>query len=123
MESLVEQRGSPRVSVNIPAKLICAIDRFFLTQVVSLNENGFLCVCKKSIPLQTKVKVILLLPGGSADRTQSLPLTGEGLVVREHLREEEGETRYAVAVKFTEMVALEVDRLKIFMTEFYSFNA
>ena len=122
MESLVEQRSSPRISVNIPAKLICAIDRFFLTQVVSLNENGFLCICKKSIPLQTKVKVILLLPGCSAERSKSLPLSGEGVVVREHLREEEGETRYAAAIKFTEMTATELDRLKNFMTEFYSFN-
>lgn len=122
MESLVEQRSSPRVSVNIPAKLVSSIDRYFMVQIESLNENGFLCVSKKSLPLQTRVKLVILLPKQGTETDKSLPVHGLGVVVREHLREESGETRYAVAIKFSDLGAEETTHLKQFISIFYSLN-
>lgn len=122
MESLVEQRSSPRVSVNIPAKLVSSIDRYFMVQIESLNESGFLCVSKKSLPLQTRVKFVILLPKQGTELDKSFPLNGLGVVVREHLREESGETRYAVAIKFSDLGAEETTLLKQFISIFYSLN-
>lgn len=122
MESLVEQRSSPRVSVNIPAKLVSSIDRYFMVQIESLNESGFLCVSKKSLPLQTRVRLMILLPRHGTESEKSFPLHGAGVVVREHLREESGETRYAVAIKFSDLGAEEMKFLKQFISIFYSLN-
>ena len=122
MESLVEQRSSPRVSVNIPAKLVSSIDRYFMVQIESLNENGFLCVSKKSLPLQTRIKLVILLPRQGTETEKSVPIHGMGIVVREHLREESGETRYAVAVKFSDLGVEETNRLMKFINTFYSIN-
>jgi hypothetical protein len=118
MEALVEQRASPRVSVNIPVKLIYSIDKIFLAQITSLNENGFLCVMKKTLPLQSKVKIYILLPYTGGENKQSSILFGEGNIVREHSVNEEN--KHALAIKFTDLLSEDMNRLKIFIEKFYS---
>lgn len=119
MEALIEQRSSPRVSVNIPVKLICSVDRIFLAQIVSLNESGFLCVMKKTLPLQTRLKIYMLLPSTESGSPQSMLLFCEGILVRE-LRSNDGINDHALAIKITDILAEDMNRLKSFILKFYS---
>ena len=123
MEIQSEQRISPRISVAIPVKLICSNETIFVAQIISLNEGGFLCSMKKSLPLQTPVKIIMLIPSINKDKErQSAVVTGEGVVVRENIKESlEGELGHSVAIQFTNLVSEDSDRLRDFI-QYYSKN-
>jgi len=121
MQIQSEQRASPRIQVTIPVKLICSNEKTFVAQINSLNEQGFLCSMKKSLPLQTPVRIIMLIPPTEEARPrQSAVVTGEGIVIRENIKENlEGDLGHAVAIQFTNLISDDSSRLKAFI-KYYS---
>jgi hypothetical protein len=117
MQTQTEQRSSPRVSVKIPVKLSTAVEAVCLGEIVSLNENGFLCSAGKSLQADTEVRLIMLIPSTTPDRErQSSVISGEGVVVRENILENtKGDLDHTVAVRFTRLAGEGPDLLKRFI--------
>ena len=96
-----DRRSSSRISVNIPVKLICSNDKIYLAEIISINEQGFLCLMKNSLPLQTNVSIIMLIPSIDKNESrQSCVVSAEGVVVRENIKETQGNLGHIVAVQF-----------------------
>lgn len=123
METTQDQRTGQRINVNIPVKIICSNEKSYLAQIINLNDGGFLCLMKKTLPPKTKVHLIMLLPSFQKQgHQQSKVIEGEGIIIRENLKEnEQGDIGHAVAVQFTVIQNEHMDSLKLFI-EYFSNN-
>ena len=95
-----ERRKHPRVKdENIAIKLSGdGVDT--ITQSLDVSASGIYCKVTKHIPLMTRVRILLTLPGKSPDSDPDT-MDVEGIVVREHPVIENGRVHhYDLAIFF-----------------------
>ncbi|EKD27474.1 MAG: hypothetical protein ACD_79C00709G0003 [uncultured bacterium] len=119
-----EKRSDSRIKIDLPVKLKCSDDLMFMAATVSINSAGFLCSVKKSLPFQSKVDIIILIPpfNEEVNKTSSV-FKCQGIVVRENITETlSGDLGHAVAVKFIDPAENDLKKLIEYLQYLSSIN-
>lgn len=100
-----ERRRFPRAATHIPIRFIqAAANGEYETRTYDLSGSGVACEVSCFLPLMAKLQLTLLLPAANHDRIPKR-IACEGAVVRvEPLPSApEGQTRFRVAIFFTDI--------------------
>jgi len=82
-----------------------------ITQSLDVSASGIYCKVKEHIPVMTKLKIVLALPGKESSPAPVL-LDIEGVVVREHPVIRDGKVQHHdVAIFFNNLTPKDRDRL------------
>jgi len=110
-----ERRRHPRISKRFPFKFKTQ-DFDIFAETINLCCNGVYCTVNNSIPLMTKLKVVLALPHGHKDDELDY-LECNGIVVR--VEKDKSETNMKsgnnVAIYFNDIGESEKARIKSFL--------
>lgn len=111
-----EKRRAPRAKAAIPLE-ICSDKDVFEVFTRDISMVGTYLTLDRFIPLNTKLKVTILLPGGGrGGETKPEKVTCCGIVVRNEEIEEAGErTRYGVAIHFTDFTREDKEKLAAYL--------
>lgn len=108
-----ERRKLPRTATQIPIRLVQSPQAAEIqTYSYNLSGSGVYCEVRQFLPLMSKVKLTLLLPG--EDRTKpAQPVTCDGAVVRVDPLQTtaEGGAIFRIAIFFTEITAANRERI------------
>jgi len=121
MTSSVERRRYPRVSGN-KVSLKVKTDTFdsTISQSLNISASGVCCKVSEELPMMSRVQIILMLPVvAKENRTKTVKIETDGVVVREHPVIEEGKIlHYDVAIFFDSLSAEERDLVKEYVSEY-----
>ena len=107
-----ERRQFPRIKdKNISVKLTSGEYDSTITQSLDVSASGIYCKVTERIPLMTKVQIVLSLPG-KTEKSASINMNLDGVVVREHPVKKDGHTEhYDVAIFFNTLMPRERDKI------------
>lgn len=92
---------------HIPVKLEVDGD-CIVSEVLGLTSTGFRCILERTIPLQSKVHITIILPRGSQKKTSDQKIDAEGLVTAmEYLPNEKNVIHYQTDISFLDLAASE----------------
>ena len=96
-----DRRSFPRIPDEALALKLNAGDFDTMTHTLNISASGIYCKIDKEIPIMSRVRLALMLPGKGEGEGPRKELNVEGVVVRQHPVIIEGETRhYDVAIFF-----------------------
>lgn len=78
-----ERRRFPRIPDESVSLRLDTGDFDTITHTLNISESGLYCKLDREIPLMSRVKLVLMVPGAHKDAKQR-SLEVEGVVVREH---------------------------------------
>ena len=113
----VERRSSPRVhDENVSLRL--KIDESdAITHTLNISASGVYCKVSKEIPLMSRVRLVLMLPGHTTTHESSKVVEVTGVVVREHPVIINGEIKhYDVAIFFDDLSAKDKETISRYVT-------
>lgn len=94
-----EKRKYPRIKDGNISLKVKSGDIDIITKSLDISASGIYCKVQKEVPVMSRIKSILILPGGAKVET-------DGVVVREHPVIEDGRiTHYDVAIFFDNISA------------------
>jgi len=83
-----ENRKYPRVKDEGISLKVKSGDVDIITKSLDISASGVYCKVEKEVPLMSRIKVMLVLPKNSIDKTldseRSFKIDTDGVVVREH---------------------------------------
>ena len=95
-----ERRRAPRIKIEELSLKLRAGDFDAVTHTLNLSASGLYCKVDRELPLMSRIKLMLMIPGASKD-TESKKLEVEGVVVRAHPVIIDGKVKhYDVAIFF-----------------------
>lgn len=110
--SMTERRGSTRVPARLSMEIILGADRAS-AESLNVSANGVYFASRSYIPLLTRLRVTLELPGDAGSTSR---VSCDGVVVRTEPENENPSTReYQIACYFTEISDGDRDRLESYI--------
>ena len=112
-----ERRRAPRVVRTIPVQIGHGADDL-AAESIDLSASGVYCRVARRVPVMTKVRVVLVLPGGSQG-PQPVRIACTGVVVRVESATPPGDNgpAYRLAIFFTDLTTTDRDCLAAFVDE------
>ena len=102
-----EKRKYPRIKDEGVSLKVKSGDINIITKTLDLSASGVYCKVEKEIPLLSRIRITLVIPGGaknSSSRRKNLTIATEGVVVREHPVIVDGKfMHYDVAIFFDQI--------------------
>ena len=102
-----EKRKYPRIKDEGVSLKVKSGDINIITKTLDLSASGVYCKVEKEIPLLSRIRITLVIPGGaknSSSRQKNLTIATEGVVVREHPVIVDGKfMHYDVAIFFDQI--------------------
>ena len=99
---MVERRQYPRVQKSLPLKLSDA-EFDVLTETKNISGNGVYCAIDKSLPVMTKLAIVLLVPVKKNRQKGIRKITCQGVVVRKEYVKDDGKHSYHVGIYFNDI--------------------
>lgn len=97
-----ERRAFPRIDDEEVSLKLQTSDFDTITHTLNVSASGIYCKIDREIPLMSRVRLVLMLPGASKDDKAALEVGG--VVVREHPVIIDGATKhYDVAIFFEDL--------------------
>ena len=104
-----EKRKYPRLKDEGISLKVKSGDVDIITKSLDISAAGVYCKVEKEIPLMSRIKIILIVPGtkkGPSDEPQTVKIETDGVVVREHPVILQGKiVHYDVAIFFDNISA------------------
>lgn len=105
-----ERRRSPRVEDGALSIRLKLGDYDNVTHTLNLSTSGIYCKVDKEIPLMSKVRLMLMIPGAPKEEKGPLSIEVDGVVVREHPVIINGEVKhYDCAIFFDSLPARDAE--------------
>lgn len=79
-----ERRRFPRIHDEGLSLKLNTGDFDTMTHTMDISASGIYCKIGREIPLMSRVKLAIMIPGAGKDEKTSSPLEVDGVVVREH---------------------------------------
>ena len=99
-----ERRRAPRIKDEGLSLKLNAGDFDTVTHTLNVSASGIYCKIPKEIPLMSRVKIVLMIPGMSKEDKMVHSMTVDGIVVREHPVIIDGEVKhYDIAIFFEDL--------------------
>jgi len=111
-----ERRQFPRLSNNIPIKLVKE-DGDIVTETANISRSGIYCKVDTFLEPMTKLKISLLIPMRKNGRNTTKKVTCEGAVVRTEQIPGEVEA-YNVAIFFQDISKRDADHIADYVDSF-----
>ena len=96
-----ERRRAPRIKIEELSLKLHAGDFDTVTHTLNISSSGLYCKVDRELPLMSRVKLMLMIPGQSNNNAESKGIEVEGVVVRAHPVIIDGKVQhYDVAIFF-----------------------
>jgi hypothetical protein len=99
---MIERRQYPRVLKAIPLKLSDA-EFDVLTETKNISGSGVYCSIDKSLPVMSKLAIVLLVPIHKNKQKVIKKITCQGIVVRKEYVKDNGKHSYHVGIFFNDI--------------------
>jgi hypothetical protein len=100
---MIERRRGIRAKHHIPLKLAdSAFD--VITETVDISSSGVYCMVTRSLPLMSKIEVVLLIPGKDLE-SPTKKIKCKGVIVRSEptIVKDSDKAHYNIAIFFTDV--------------------
>lgn len=99
-----ERRSYPRLRDEALGVRLSFDESCLVTHTVNISASGIYCKVGKEIPLMSRLKLLLMLPGDTDAQSEKSGMEINGVVVREHPVIIDGEVKhYDVAIFFEDL--------------------
>ena len=99
---MAEKRRYPRIAKSLPIKLSDA-EYDIVTDTKNVSANGAFCAVSKSLPVMTKLSIVILIPVKRNKTKTVRKINCSGVVVRgEHVKDN-GKFPYSIGIYFNEI--------------------
>lgn len=113
-----EKRQCPRVVKVLPIKL-SDNDFDILTETTNISASGTYFPLGKPLELMTKLKVVLLVPITTRNKTKTIQkITCSGVIVRCEIAGEDTKYPYRAAMYFSDLTDRDRKTLRLFVNPF-----
>lgn len=101
---MIERRKHPRAPKTIPLKISDA-EFDIITETKNISSSGAYCQIDQSLPLMSKVEILLLIPSRSELKTPAKKIKCKGVVVRVEptISNNLSKAHYNIAIFFTDI--------------------